>query len=78
MVSGNLTSKASRIMRTNPSYLSQALAAVISNNFDHPPLQQSEAEVPTSEEVPAIGYESMNRSREEPSIHSQQLKANIA
>ena len=66
-------------MRTNPSYLSQALAAVISNNFEqqHPP-HQSETEMPTSEEVPAIGYESMNRSREEPSIHSQQLKANIA
>jgi hypothetical protein len=68
-------------MRTNPSYLSQALAAVISNNFEqqhHPHPQQTELEMPTSEEVPAIGYESMNRSREEPSIHSQQLKANIA
>jgi hypothetical protein len=72
MVSGNLTSKASRIMRTNPSYLSQALAAVISNNFEQQqPPHQSETEMPSSEEAPAIGYESMNRSREEPSMHIQ-------
>jgi hypothetical protein len=73
MVSGNLTSKASRIMRTNPSYLSQALAAVISNNFEQQqhPAHQSDTEMPASEEAPAIGYESMNRSREEPTIHCQ-------
>ena len=65
-------------MKTNPSYLSQALAAVISNTLENQPAGDETSHDMHSEDLNTIGHESQDRSREEATLLPQQLKMAIS